>query len=184
MVPRFDLHDGCRDTLFDFKTLHYGVSTYPRTEERCHAVKVRAMAVHSEYSRKARALDARWYPAAANDDGPIIRKLREYGAVRGLVFGAFAETSPEVDNLARLIADSGASRVHSNGEPASDDMRDRILHHVRRKWGVLAARSNARLLLSRLACVGRGATSAADRRTAQHRHASLAGRPLRLWRDF
>eukprot|EP00973_Karenia_brevis_P050540 7016416-Karenia_brevis.AAC.1 len=50
-----------RDVLMDVKTLHYGSSTYPASEERCRAVARRAAAVDSDCLSKARGLDRRFF---------------------------------------------------------------------------------------------------------------------------
>ena len=59
--------------------------------------------------------------------------------------------------------------------------RDRLLAAMWRRWGVAAARANARLLLMRLGVVGRGAVAAEDRRLAQRRRSALLGAAPRLW---
>eukprot|EP00973_Karenia_brevis_P058881 8198029-Karenia_brevis.AAC.1 len=81
---RADVHGPFRDTLVEFKTLHYGSSTYPATEERCRAVARRAAAVDAEYVGKARALDQRWHGTAENGVGPVETKLRSYGGIRAI----------------------------------------------------------------------------------------------------
>ena len=48
----------------------------------------------------------------------------------------------------------------------ADAVRGIILGCLQRRWGILAARANAQLLLDRLAFVGRGAGAAASRRAA------------------
>ena len=48
-----------RATLVELKTLHFGSSTYPATEQRCGAVARRAGTIMAEYLQKARALDQR-----------------------------------------------------------------------------------------------------------------------------
>jgi len=180
LVPGLFEASGASDALLDVKTLHYAPSTYPASEERCRAVTLRAAAVHGEYVRKARALDARWFPDDAPDEGPVARRLRQYGAVQGLVFGSFAEASDAVDRLACYAAEVGAGRARCDAfEP--DDVRDRLLAAMRRRWGVAAARANARLLLTRLGAIGRGAGAAEDRRLAQRRRSSLLGAAPRLW---
>ena len=64
-----------RDVLLEVKTLHYGRSTYPTSEERCHGVGRRASAIPSEYLRKARGLDQRWLGAGAEEQGPVELKF-------------------------------------------------------------------------------------------------------------
>eukprot|EP00973_Karenia_brevis_P014275 1944250-Karenia_brevis.AAC.1 len=84
-----------RDMLLEVKTLHFGTTTYPQSEERCRAVARRAAAVNSEYLEKTRGLDRRWHATDHGRIGPVETKLRGYGAVRGLVFGSWAEGSAD-----------------------------------------------------------------------------------------
>ena len=60
--------------------------------------RVSRRAEDDEYERKARALDL-----AHNDPG-VLERLRGYGRVRGLVFGAFREWSPDVHALLNATA--------------------------------------------------------------------------------
>ena len=83
--------------------------------------------------------------------------------MRGLVFGSFSETSAAFDELAFFAANLSSSRLRSDildWEP--DDFQDRVLASLRRRWGLVAVRVQARLLLGRLGAVGRGAAAAAD----------------------
>jgi hypothetical protein len=62
-----------------------------------------------------------------------------------------------------------------------------LVSTLRRRWGITALRANARLLLERLAHVGRGAAIAARRRESGRllygaRAALRAGRGPRTWR--
>eukprot|EP00973_Karenia_brevis_P092518 12412817-Karenia_brevis.AAC.1 len=118
IVPDFLLR-GCveaggalRDVLAELKTLHVGVSTYPPSTERCRAVSRRAAAIQSEYVDKARALDQRWLRTLEGDMGPVENKLRSYGAIRSLVFGAFGEASSDVDWLLNQTAECAGARRH------------------------------------------------------------------------
>ena len=111
-----------------------------------------------------------------------MRRLRQYGAVQGLVFGSFAEASDAVDRLACYAAEVGAGRARCDDTSfGPDDVRDRLLAAMRRRWGVAAARANARLLLMRLGVVARGAVAAEDRCLAQRRRSALLGAAPRLW---
>eukprot|EP00973_Karenia_brevis_P023117 3183680-Karenia_brevis.AAC.1 len=97
--------------------------------------------------------------------GPVETRLRSYGGVRGLVFGTWAEASESVDWLLGQIATFGAARrpgLATDRDP--DDERVLLMTALRRRWGITAARANARLLLDRLAYVGRGASAAMARR--------------------
>ena len=77
-------------------------------------------------------------------------------------------------------------RPSDDAEPGK--LKGLLVSMLQRRWGMAALRSNARLLLERLAYVGRGATMAAVRRDSAHSRFTrwttmLAGRGPRLWRD-
>eukprot|EP00973_Karenia_brevis_P000243 33627-Karenia_brevis.AAC.1 len=59
-----------RDTLLEVKKLHYGPSTYPRSEERCPAVARRAAAIEGEYLVKDRVLDRQFLGAPGGQVDP------------------------------------------------------------------------------------------------------------------
>ena len=154
-----------RDLLFELKTLHYGTSTYPNTQDRCSAVARRALALPGEYAKKARRLDAEFCGAAGAEPGPVERKLRTYDPVRGLVFGSWGEGSPAVDRLIGILADTG-SRRHWRAMRSrnAEEAKGALAWLLRRRWALTALRENARLTLERLEFVGRGAAAAAARR--------------------
>ena len=170
--------------LLEVKTLHHGSSTYPSSTERCHAVGRRAASLHSEYLRKARALDQKFLATPANTQGPIEIKLRSFGTVGGLVFGAWAEASADVHRLVDVLAHACSTR---NGRPedATPVCSAQAARAIRRRWGMAVLGANARLLLDRLGLVGRGAAAAAGRRTAAtpgaRSDAFSRGAALQLW---
>ena len=173
LVPDFTAYlrpatDGpLRDVLLDVKTLHYGASTYPPSEERCHAVARRAAAVNSEYLHKARALDRQLLGVQNGATGPVEQKLRSFGHVRGLVFGSWGEGSADITWLLHQIAEWGSVHgCHLGAHRDTDVVRGILIGALQRRWGILAARANAQLLLDRLAFVGRGAGAASSRRAA------------------
>jgi hypothetical protein len=94
--------------LMELKTLHYGTSTYPGSAQRCDAVRCRARALGGEYAAKARAIDERYCGTPPGEVGPVRRQLLSYGTVRGLVFGAWGEASPDAHDLLHLLAKQGA----------------------------------------------------------------------------
>jgi hypothetical protein len=172
-----------RDILLELKTLHYGSSTYPeRAVRRCSAVAGRAAGLPGEYAAKARRVDSSFCGTQPGDVGPVEAKLRSMEAVRGLVFGAWGEASPDVTALLHVLADAGVLR-HQRRMLARDavEARAALLWLMRRRWGLTAVRENARLLLARLEHVGRGAVAAAQRRVvaedtaARARRAACAG---------
>ena len=108
------------EALLDFKMLHLGVAQYTgreAQEQRAAAVAIRARAVHTDYQRMARERDQRHHHVRAADvaagrtaPGPVLSLLRSYGLVRGFVFGAYAEASPDVHALLSHTASLEARR--------------------------------------------------------------------------
>ena len=184
---RLDSEGPVRDILFELKTLHHSAATYPANPERCHAVARRASGLNTEYLRKARSLDQRFLGVSADCQGPVELRVRSYGTIRGLVFGTWGEASPDVDLFMNQVADAGGRQAD---QPDADAVREALIWRLRRRWGLTTLRANARLLLDRLALVGRGAAIAADRRRDARRmhsmelHSSLewSRRGPRLWR--
>jgi hypothetical protein len=155
-----------RRTLLEIKTLHFAPTTYPSVAERCNGVTRRANAVGTEYLRKARGLDQRWLGTTADQRGPVELKLRSFGDVRALVFGAWGEASGDVEWLLNQLAEVGAYRHRSAMEASSPEAaREALIWLLQRRWGMTALKANARLLLERLGHVGRGSSAAADRRS-------------------
>ena len=164
----------------ELKTLHFGTSTYPNVEQRCEAVARRARGLHSEYVGSARHLDTRHNGTAPGDDGPVTRKLLSYGVVRGLVFGAWGEASPDVERLLSTLARAGARhRWRAMGSTDEASAIGCLAWLMRRRWGMAALRENARLKLDRLSWVGRGAANAATRRLRSEQERALQARLCR-----
>jgi len=93
--------------------------------------------------------------------------LQGYGTVRGLVFGAWGEASPDIEKLLTWLAGLGASR-HWRTMGCLEEAKARgiLAWSLRRRWGLTAVRENARLKLDRLRHVGSGAAIASQRRAA------------------
>jgi hypothetical protein len=155
-------------TLVELKTLHFGTSTYPANEGRCSGVARRASHIESEYLQKARALDRQWLRTPPDQQGPVELKLRSFGHVKGLVFGSWGEASSDVDWLLSQAATDGATRQRGYARGADDEdndaLKSALTARLQRRWGMVALRANARLLIDRLAYVGSGAVAAAARR--------------------
>ena len=163
------------DELFELKTLHHGSTTYPVREGR--AVNRRADAIPAEMHRKAQQLDQRFNATPAGEVGPVGTRLASFGPVRGLVVGHFAEGSEHLEALLTGTAHCGALR-HWAGmrarEPA--DAHGTVAWILRRRWGMAAWKSTARLLLDRLEYVGSGSARAFERRAAASEAAAAARR--------
>ena len=181
-LPTHGQHpDTATDELFELKTLHYGTTMYPSrlADTRGGAVERRAQMLPREYAGRARRLDEQFCGTLQGETGPVARRLDAYGAVRGLVFGHFAEASTHVEELLSGCAHSGAMRhwsVMRAREPA--DAVGSIAWMLRRRWGMTAWRSAARLLLERIEYVGRGAMQATSRRAAAVERAAHERRTL------
>ena len=162
--------------LFEIKTLHYGSSTYPPGTQRCEAVARRARALPAEYAAKARGVDRKFCGTLPADVGPVEQHLRGFDPVRGLVFGAWGEASPDAEKLLTALAHIGAAR-HWRGMRCRDAGAavGALAWMLRRRWALTALRENARLKLERLEFAGRGAAAAATRRvTGRAAHAMRA----------
>ena len=68
----------------------------------------RARRVVGEYERHARRIDEHCAGTHAEDDGPVLRRLREVG-VSGLAVGAFGEAPDDAQSLLGLVATTGAA---------------------------------------------------------------------------
>ena len=85
------------------------------------------------------------------------------------------------------IADVGA-RPSLRAARDPEDLRVALLASLQRRWGMIAARANAQLLLDRLTYVGSGALAAAARRStaltanAQRLRRMTVARP-QVWND-
>lgn len=182
-----------RDCLFELKTLHAGPSTYPASStERCAAACTRAEALPKEYATKAQRLDREFCDTPPGVVGPVERRLLALGTVRGLVFGHWGETSPDVEDLLSIAAEVGARRHwRAMQAPSPGVALGSLVWLLRRRWGMAAWRASARLLLDRLEHIGAGAATAAARRATARADAVEArraacwlhrgGRRPRLW---
>ena len=110
--------------------------------------RVSRRAEDDEYERKARALDL-----AHNDPG-VLERLRGYGRVRGLVFGAFREWSPDVHALLNATAAAAATRYwREAGAADALAAKSVYLAYYRRRWSCEVALAGARLRVARMTCV-------------------------------
>ena len=123
-----------------------------RAPRRCRWCRGSARAVPGEYERHARDVDAACcgVPRGAGD-GPVLRRLRELGPVRGLVVGAFGEASDDAHRLLKVIAVAGAEARWADAMASSAfAYRSTLIAQMKRLWGCFLARENARLKIARL----------------------------------
>ena len=130
------------------------------------------------HASKARRVDKKICGTQDGGVGPVEQKLRTFDPVRGLVFGAWGEASPDTETLLPALARAGAGRHWRTMRCADADSAVGVLAWMlRRRWALTALRENARLKLERLEFVGRGSAAAASRRAAgQEDHAARARR--------
>ena len=167
------------DELFELKTLHFGSSTYPvaTADSRGGAVNRRAGALPAQAATRARQLDERFSHTREGEVGPVARRLGAFGPVRGLVAGHWAEGSAHFEDLLSGTAYCGAQRHWTTMRAReAHDANGTLAWLLRRRWGMTFWRSAARLLLDRLAYVGRGATQAGGRRADATEAAAVARR--------
>ena len=160
-----------RRTLGDVKTLHRGTSTYVaadvRQGKRGNAVRKRGHQVHNQYHRKAQRLDRDFGPPLAEGaKGRVEQKLASFGRIKGFVFGAVGESSPDVAEFIKDLADLGAERKWRRmGARNIREARGLIKGLALQAIGIAAVRSAARCKLDRLAtALGNDEGSAAQRR--------------------
>ena len=111
----------------------------------------RAEGVHGEYEAHARTLDARHHAGVADPERrPILTRLSTYPRVRGLVIGAFAETSADVRLLLRKTAEAAAARFWRDAGATSATAAQSVYMSVyRRRWGAEFALQGARMRIAR-----------------------------------
>ena len=149
-----------RGTLFELKTFSMS-ATGPGTGSRYktkvsvrnsrHATNLRGRGIQSEYVRKARKADQKWCGTPVGTQGPIERRLLQYGAVFGLTVGGFGEVNDNMDELVSLCATRAAeSKWRLMGADNLAQAVQTFKARIRRSIGVEGARGLARLRLANL----------------------------------
>ena len=96
--------------IADVKTISLGVPSYykPGAGGK-RGVEIRDTEVPGEYKRTAAKMDR----SLGHDDGqgPVTRRLTEYGGVMPLCFGGHSEGSREVHNLIDILATARLKKV-------------------------------------------------------------------------
>lgn len=148
-------------TLWDCKTVHRGGPCYQsaraRDDVQSGAVAERAHEVDADYERRAHLLDARADVRAHNQGSTdaVERRLRSFGTVRAMVWGAYGEASDDVHQLLDCVVDAEATRSWRQlGARSRAEARSYLVCRTRRSWGITAVREMARHRLTRLEWVG------------------------------
>ena len=98
-------------------------------------------------------------------------RLSTFTRVRGLVFGNYAEASPDVHSLIALAAQAMAQRRwQSMGARSAEEARSFLVAALRRRLGCFVAREFARYRLRRLPYVGASRAAVAARGIRHSRH--------------
>ena len=144
-----------RRLLWDVKTTFGGHGQYltPRgREDQSGAVEGRSAAVHTAYLAHARRLDRDHSQPGTT---PVQGRLEEFGTVRALVFGSYAEGSSDVHHLVDALARVRARRSwRLMGARTEAEARGFFVAGLRRYVGVFVAREMARHRLHRVPLVG------------------------------
>ena len=160
-----------RVLLFDVKTIYAGGEIYfsaRARDEQAGAVAERAWRVDQGYQQHARRIDAEHSPAGTQ---PVLARLRTFTRVRGLVFGNYAEMSPDVHSLLSIAAEAAAQhRWQGMGARSAEEARSFIVSALRRRLGCFVAREFARYRLRRLPYVGASRAAVAARGIRRGRH--------------
>jgi hypothetical protein len=150
--------------IADVKTISLGVPSYykPGAGGK-RGVEIRDKEVPGEYRRTAAKMDRSL--GHENGQGPVTRRLTEYGGVMPLCFGGHSEGSEEVHNLINILATARLKKVGlQRGRPGSDQELAIITSQLRRRISAATVRASFTLLLERMAKVGEGARRAESRR--------------------
>ena len=100
--------------------------------------------------------------------GPLVRRLRSFGELQGLVAGPWGDLIAHFHQLLALFAESRAAKqARATGGQASAGMLGKLTGEVRRSFSVEVVRLQATCLLERLAYLDPGVRAAGERsRTA------------------
>ena len=126
-------------------------------------MEIRDREVPGDYKRTAAKMDRSL--GHADGQGPVTRRLTEYGGVMPLCFGGHSEGSEEVHNLIDILATARLKKVGlQRGRPGSDQELAIITSQLRRRISAATVRASFTLLLERMSQVGEGARRAEGRR--------------------
>ena len=185
MVPDFSLRlpgelshvlgvEGNSAVLAELKVLSSCPTRYRRAPRASvKAVTRRAGELPGEYARKAKTMDVEYGGVPEGEVGPVTRKLSSFPPLQGWVFGAWNEASPDVHNLVHLLARARLRKEDELQQWGAVARRRRVTEEaalamltgqVRRQLSLVSARAQARMLLDRVAVLGKGTEAAVGRR--------------------
>ena len=189
LVPDFkvdleSLTDGAAATskLAELKMLHCGrtgsariggTTYWTNGGSRCVfggrnvAVNARAARLQFERENDARRIDMTFCGTPRGTVGPVLQRLRSFGAILGLVVGHFGEWNDGLELLLRAAANDAAPRMRALFDADSPRQSlGRCAFHFRREVAWAGLNANAALKLERAEFVGWDAASAAAQRDA------------------
>ena len=156
-VPDLLLQDGCNETIYDVKTMsncktHYAASN-PKMNSKLGAALTKEKSVPGQCLAKAREVDKNFNDTPKGVDGPVTKRMKEYpGGTKGLVFGAFGESSPNVGKFLKLMASKLADKKwRTSGFKNKTEAQGVLMHWMQTTMGVEALRVSAQLVLRALA---------------------------------
>ena len=126
-------------------------------------MEIRESEVPGQYRRTAAKMDETL--GHADGQGPVSRRLAEYGEVLSLCFGGYGEASKEVHEIIDTFAKTRLKKQGmARGRPGSDQELALITSQLRRRISAATIRANYTCMLERMAQVGNGARRAENRR--------------------
>ena len=147
--------------------------------EQSAAINRRGTEVHGEYHKKAHDADVKWNGTAQGATGPIQARLSSFNRVLGFAVGAFGECSDDISGFVGEIAKLGAERTwRGMGARSKAEARGIIRQQIISSLGVVAVRSNAACLLTRLGVAASGNPKQAG---AARKKARIYARMRRDW---
>jgi hypothetical protein len=125
-------------------------------------------------SATARDVDLEMGVNVTEVEGPVSRRLREFGPVIPLVFGGFAEASEGVHDLVDLLSKFRLKKEgNKSGREGSKRRLGVIVGQIRRRLSLATVKANTTCMLSRLGLTGDRASEAGKKRKWQRREEAL-----------
>ena len=151
--------------IAEIKVIGKGVRSYYKLgTSGMRAVDRRAAGIQQSYERKAANMDE---AMGIQEEGPCLRRLREFPAVLDLCFGAWGEGSAGVHKMVSLLAACRVRTLGLQGKSPSPHQLGMETSIIRRRLSAAVVRANNELLLARVGQVGEGSSLAGKRRGFQ-----------------